>query len=509
MVLKLPQLHRCRMGQMRPPPEFSQRELQPTEGQQLFERLLHANDYTAAPSSKDQGAASVKVFLQQVFDRLIPITDDLERDIQRRVQQIDHLISLQLNEIFHHPKFQKVESTWRGLKYLIEYSELSPYLKIKVLDVSKRELIRDLQRVPEVDQSILFKKIVQDPYEQPESEPFSVLVGDYEFSHHPEDMELLAQMSEIASSAHAPFLAAPAPELLNIDSFNNLDSVRDFAKTFDTSDYAKWRSFRQAESSRYVGLCLPRILLRKPYGRDATPIECFDYLESTGRGGHTTYVWGNAAYALAARLNSAFTEYGWCAAIRGVEGGGLVEGLPMHRVRRDDGEETFLGPAEVSITDRREKELADQGFIPLINCKGTDYAAFFSVQSCQKPKIYDSEVANANARLNAQLTYTLVMSRFAHYMKVMMLHRVGHFLSRADCERFLTEWLSQHVSPDENTSLEMQARLPLGQASIEVIEIPGKPGALRAAVYLKPRFQMPEVTVSLRLVVDLPQRARL
>jgi type VI secretion system protein ImpC len=381
-------------------------------------------------------------------------------------------------------------------------------LKIRVLNCSKKELLRDLQRAPEFDQSAAFKKIYEEEFGVFGGEPIGAVIGDFEFGKHPEDLELLEKMSQVAAAAHAPFLTAASAELLNMESFTNLDQPRDLAKIFDTTEYAKWKSFRQSEDSRYVGLCLPRVLMRLPYGRDTTPVDAFNYEEGVDGTDHSKYLWGNAAYALGARLTQSFSLYGWCASIRGVEGGGLVEGLPAHTFRTDEGDIALKCPTEIAITDRREKELADLGLVPLVHCKGTDYAAFFSVQSAQKPKMYDKEAANANARLSAQLPYILAVSRFAHYMKTIMRDKIGSFMSRSDCERFLNRWVMQYVTEDDNAAPATKAQYPLREARVEVAEIPGKPGCYRAVAFLRPHFQLDELTVSLRLVAELPASAR-
>jgi type VI secretion system protein ImpC len=312
----------------------------------------------------------------------------------------------------------------------------------------------------------------------------------------------------VAAGAHAPFLTAAAPELLNLDSFSQLGDPRDIGKIFDSTEFAKWKSFRASEDSRYVGLTMPRVLMRLPYGKDTKPVDDFNYEEGVDGTDHSKYLWGNAAYALGARLTTAFAQYGWCASIRGVEGGGLVEGLPTHTFRTDEGDVALKCPTEVAITDRREKELADQGLIPLVHCKGTDYAAFFSVQSANKPKKFDKAAANANARLSAQLPYILAVSRFAHYMKSIMRDKIGGFMSRGQCQTFLTQWIMQYVTDDDQASAATKAKFPLREARIEVSEIPGKPGAYRAIAFLRPHFQLDELTVSLRLVAELPPPAK-
>lgn len=450
----------------------------------------------------------LKEFIGQFLEGSMTLSRDTEAMINARIAQIDHLVSIQLNEVMHHPDFQKLEASWRGLKMLMDRSETGTQLKIKVLNVNKRELLRDLQRAAEFDQSAAFKKIYEEEFGVFGGSPFAALVGDYEFTKHPEDIELLEKMSQVAASAHAPFLSAASADMFNLESFATLDAPRDIAKIFDTNEYAKWKSFRNSEDSRYVALTCPHVLMRLPYGRDGVQIEDFAYEEQVDGTDHNKYLWGNAAYALATRLTNAFAQYGWCAAIRGVEGGGLMESLPIHTFRTEDGDIAMKCPTEVAITDRREKELADNGFVPLVHSKGTDYAAFFSVQSCQKAKLYDKEAANANARLSTQLPYLLAMCRFAHYLKSMMRDKIGSFMSRSECELFLNRWIANYVVLDDNAPASVKASKPLREARVEVMEVPGKPGAYRAVSFLRPHFQLDELTVSLRLVADLPPPAK-
>jgi type VI secretion system protein ImpC len=474
----------------------------------LLDQIVEQGRFGKEQVARERGRDMVKEFVAQVLEGEMKLSRDADATINARVAQIDHLISLQLNEILHHPAFQKLEGSWRGIKYMMSQSETSSMLKIRVLNVSKKELLRDLQRAPEFDQSVMFKKVYEDEFGIFGGEPFGALIGDYEFSKHPEDIELLEKVSQVAAGAHAPFLTAAAPELLNLDSFSQLGDPRDIGKIFDSTEFAKWKSFRASEDSRYVGLTMPRVLMRLPYGKDTKPVDDFNYEEGVDGTDHSKYLWGNAAYALGARLTTAFAQYGWCASIRGVEGGGLVEGLPTHTFRTDEGDVALKCPTEVAITDRREKELADQGLIPLVHCKGTDYAAFFSVQSANKPKKYDKAAANANARLSAQLPYILAVSRFAHYMKSIMRDKIGGFMSRGQCQTFLTQWIMQYVTDDDQASAATKAKFPLREAKIEVSEIPGKPGAYRAIAFLRPHFQLDELTVSLRLVAELPAPAK-
>lgn len=381
-------------------------------------------------------------------------------------------------------------------------------LKIRVMNVSKKELGRDLQRAAEFDQSAIFKKVYEEEYGVFGGEPFAALLGDYEFSKSFEDLELLDNMSHVAAAAHAPFLTAANPNLLSLDSFTSLGQPRDLAKIFDTQEYAKWKGFRMSEDSRYVGMCLPHILMRVPYGKDTRTIEAFNYEEGVDGSDHSKYLWGNAAYALATRLTNAFARYSWCAAIRGVENGGLVEGLPTHSFHTDDGDIAMKCPTEIAISERRDKELSDLGFIPLVHCKGTDYAAFFGVQSAQKARIYDQESANANARLSTQLPYIFAVSRFAHYLKVMMREKIGNYMSRSECETFLNRWIMNYVAGSDDVSSTIKAQRPLRDARVEVVDVPGKPGVYRAVAFLRPHFQLDELSVSLRLVAELPGAAK-
>jgi len=460
------------------------------------------------PTARERGKGLIKEFVAQVLEGSMTLGRDADQMISARVAQIDHLISLQLNEVLHNQQFQKLESTWRGLKYLLDQSETGTQLKIRVLNVSKKDLLRDLQRAPEFDQSAMFKKVYEEEYGIFGGEPFGALVGDYEFSKHPEDLELLEKVSQVAASAHAPFLSAASSELLNMDSFTNLDQPRDIGKIFDSTEYAKWRGFRESEDSKYVCLTCPRVLMRLPYGRDTAPVEGFNFEEGVDGTDHSKYLWGNAAFALASKMTQAFATYGWCVAIRGVEGGGLVDGLPSHTFRTDEGDVALKCPTEIAITDRREKELADQGLVSLVHCKGSDKAAFFSIQSCNKPKLYDSDSATANARISAQLPYMMATCRFAHYLKAMMRDKIGGFMSRDDCWRFLNRWISQYVTQDDKANQATKAKYPLREARVDVEEVKGKPGVYRAVAYLRPHFQLDELNISLRLVAELPGAAK-
>ena len=474
----------------------------------LLDQIVEQGRVGRDPAAKERGKELVKQFVSEVLEGTMTIAADTEAMINARIAQIDHLVSLQLNEIMHHADLQKLEATWRGLKYLLSQTETSTNLKIKVFNVSKKELLRDLQRAPEFDQSAIFKKVYEEEFGVFGGAPFGALLGDYEFGKSGPDIELLEKMSNVAAAAHAPFLTAASPDMLNLESFASIDAPRDMGKIFDTTEYAKWKSFRSSEDSRYVALTLPRILMRAPYGAKSVPIDAFNYEEHVDGTDHSKYLWGNAAWALGARVTQAFGMYGWCATIRGVESGGLVEGLPVHNFQTESGDIAMKCPTEAPITDRREKELADLGFAPLVHCKGTDYAAFFSVQSAQKAKVYDNPAATGNARISAQLPYIFAVSRFAHYLKAIMRDKIGGYSSRGEVERFLNTWINNYAVANDDIGFEMKARNPLKEARVDVVEIPGKPGCYRAVAFLRPHFQLDELTMSMRLVADLPAAAK-
>lgn len=473
----------------------------------LLDQIVEEGRFGKEPAAQDRGREMVRKFLAEVVSGQMLVSADTESMLNARIAQIDQVVSRQLAAILHAPEFQELESSWRGLKYLLSQSETSEMLKIKVLNVSKKDLLRDLQRAPEFDQSALFKKVYEEEYGVFGGAPFAALLGDYQFGRSGQDIELLEKISQVSAAAHAPFLTSASPEMFNLESHTQLNAPRDLAKIFDNTLYARWKNFRDSDDSRYVALTAPRMLLREPYGRDTVPVEAFDFEEGVDGATHDDYLWGSSAWALGTRVTQAFANYGWCATIRGVESGGLVENLPVHNFATDSGDIAMKCPAEVQITDRREKELADLGFAPLVHQKGTPNAAFFSVQSAQKPKIYDSDAATANARISAQLPYIFAVSRFAHYLKSMMRDKIGGYMSRSEAETFLNNWIANYVVGNDDASPEIKAQRPLREARVDVVEVPGKPGAYRAVAFLRPHFQLDELSVSMRLVADLPAPA--
>ncbi|HZM99105.1 MAG TPA: type VI secretion system contractile sheath large subunit [Pyrinomonadaceae bacterium] len=473
------------------------------------------------PSQARQAMDAVSELIESVEAGEIALSEDsdLIGAINQRIAALDQEVDQGLNEVMHHDAFCKLEASWRGLHYLVSRAETGTMLKLRLLNATKDEIQRDLERAVEFDQSVQFKKIYEEEYGTFGGSPYSMLVGDYEFGRSPQDIKWLEKMSNVAAAAHAPFIAAASPQMFDMDSFDELGNPRDLAKIFESSELVPWRSFRDSEDSRYVALCMPHFLLRSPYGRDTRPDDKGEDQKQriTGRipsddvdfqeevdGNPKDYCWGNAAYALAERITNAFALYRWTAAIRGVEGGGLVEGLPAVNFRTDEGDVILKCPTEVAITDRREKELNDLGFITLVHRKNTDHAAFFGGQTTQKPKVYQDPQATANARLSSQLPYVMAASRFAHYIKAMMRDKVGSFMTKENVSDYLNKWIADYVLLDDRASQSSKASFPLREARVDVEDVVGKPGVYKAVVYLRPHFQLDELTASIRLVAELP-----
>jgi len=474
----------------------------------VVDRVLNEGRIVRDESQRPYAIQLISEYATQVLDEGMPVgKHSTISGIKQRIAQIDKMISDQVNEILHDPAYQSLESAWRGLSYLVQNTETSTSLKLKLLNATKKELLTDIEKASEFDQSALFKKIYEEEYGTLGGSPFSCMVGDYEFGRHPQDIQLLTGLSNIAASAHAPLITAASPKLLDMDNWTELSGPRDLSKIFESSELIKWRSFRESEDSRYVALTLPRTLGRLPYGPATIPVEEFDFAEDVDGSDHAKYLWTNSAYALATRITAAFAKHSWCAAIRGVEGGGLVEGLPAHTFLTDEGDIALKCPTEISITDRREGELNTLGFIALCHRKNSDQAAFFGGQTANKPKVYDTDAANANARTSAMLPYILAASRFAHYFKAMMRDKIGSFQSRESVADYLNRWLSGYVLLDDVAPQATKAKYPLREGRVDVVEVPGRPGAFRAVAFLRPHFQLDELTISIRLVAELPESA--
>ena len=476
----------------------------------LLDQVVSATKQT----EPDRAQELVKTLVEEALRGTVTFDRNLSRTFDRAIAAIDRKVSAQLNEVMHHEKFLKQEGTWRGLHYLVMNTETSTGLKLRLLNASKRDLNRDLTRAVEFDQSQLFKKIYENEFGTPGGEPYGALIGDYEWTNHPDDVETLRLVSNVAAAAFAPFVSGVGAGMFGFKDWTELSRPRDLAKIFDTQEYMKWRSFRDSEDSRFVSLVLPRVIARLPYGSATKPIDEFNYEEAPFDAAgaakplhHEEYCWMNAAYVMGARLTDAFAKYSFCVAIRGAEGGGKVENLPSHIFTSDDGDLDAKCPTEIGITDRREFELSNQGFLPLCHYRNTDYAVFFGAQTAQKPKKYDRPEATANAAISARLPYIMATSRFAHYLKVMARDKIGSFMEATDCERWLNRWLTNYVNTNADAGQETKARFPLREARVEVKEIPGRPGSYNAIAYMRPWLQMEELTTSMRMVARIPQKA--
>jgi type VI secretion system protein ImpC len=475
----------------------------------VIDRFLQQGKIIRDDSQRQFALTLLSEYATQVLDQGMTVgKDSVVAGIKARIAQIDEAITAQLNEIMHAPEFQKMEASWRGLHYLVMNTETGTMLKLRLMNVTKEELRSDMEKATEFDQSALFKKVYEEEYGTFGGNPFTVLVGDYEFGRHPQDIATLEKISNVAAAAHAPFIASASSKLFDMDSFTELGIPRDLSKGFESTELVKWRSFRESEDSRYVVLTLPHILLRLPYGPDTVPVEGFNFVEDVDGKDHSKYLWGSSAYALSQRVNNAFSLYRWCAAIRGVEGGGLVEGLPAHTFKTDEGDVAMKCPTEIAITDRRENELNTLGFISILHRKGSDQAAFFGGQTTNKPKMYNTNEANANARISGMLPYMLAASRFAHYIKVIMRDKIGSFMTRENVAKYLNSWIADYVLLNDDAPQSVKASYPLREARVDVFDVPGKPGCYRAVVFLKPHFQLDELTVSIRLVAELPPPAK-
>lgn len=475
----------------------------------LLDKIIVEGNMVSEPSQNSYAKKMIGQLATQILDEGMRTSPDkgIVALINERVAEIDKQLTDQLNAILHAQEFQKLEASWRGLHDMVMNTETGSGMKLRLLNVSKKDLLKDLETAVDHDTSVLFKKIYEEEYGTFGGHPFSLLIGDYYFGRHPQDIALLERVSRVAAAAHAPFIAAAAPTLFDFKSFTELGVPRDLSKIFESAELAAWRNFRESEDSRYVALVLPSYSARIPYGAKTNPVENFSFEEDVDGSDHSKYLWANAAYQLGLRITDAHAKYGWATAIRGVEGGGKIDGMVAHTYKTDEGDIALKPPTEVTITDRREKELNDLGFIAMVNAKGTNTAAFFGGQTVQKPKVYDKDSANASAELSARLPYVLAASRFAHYLKVMARDKVGSFQTKTDMQRYLNGWLANYVLLSPEASQEAKARLPLSEARVDVTEVPGRPGSYRAVAFLKPHFQLEDLSASIRLVADLPQPA--
>jgi type VI secretion system protein ImpC len=472
-----------------------------------FEALLKKEFRPQTDSARADIDAAVGTLAQQALKSATLVSGDAIGTIQAIIAEIDRRLSAQVNLIIHHPDYQKLESAWRGLHHLVNNTESDEMLKIRVMNISKKDLHKTLKKFKGAawDQSPLFKKLYEEEFGQLGGEPYGCLVGDYHFDHSGPDVEALGEVSKIAAAIHAPFITGASPALFQMESWRELSNPRDLTKIFQTPEYASWRSLRESDEARYVGLALPRFLARRPYGAKTNPVEEFDFEEETAGDDTSKYAWANSAYAMAANINRSFKLYGWCSRIRGIESGGAVEGLPTHTFPTDDGGVDMTCPTEIAISDRREAELAKNGFMPLLHRKNSDFAAFIAAQSMQRPAVYEDPDATANANLSARLPYLFASCRFAHYLKCIVRDKIGSFKSRDDMKAWLQSWILNYVCKD--TALadeEIKARKPLADAEVVVEEVEGNPGYYSAKFFLRPHYQLEGLTVSLRLVTKLP-----
>jgi type VI secretion system protein ImpC len=470
-----------------------------------FEALLN-KEFRARDTQKQTAVqAAIRTLAQQALASTQLVSADAIKTISAMIAEIDRKLSEQINLILHHEDFKALEGTWRGLHHLVNNTETDEMLKIRVLNISKLDLKKTLKKFEGTawDQSPIHKKLYEEEFGSPGGQPYGCIVGDYFFDHSPEDVKMLGSMAQIAAAAHAPFIAGAGPSVFQMDSWQDLSKPRDLTKIFQTAEYASWRSLRESDDARYIGLAMPRFLARLPYGAKTVPLEEFDFEEDTEGADHNKYTWSNAAYAMASNITRAFKLWGWCARIRGAESGGMIEGLPVHTFPTDDGGVDMKCPTEIAITDRREAELAKNGFMPLSHYKNTDYAVFMGAQSLQKPTVYDDPDATANANLAARLPYLFACCRFAHYLKCMVRDKIGSFKEREDMQKWLNKWISQYTC-DSKSAEEVKAKKPLAAAEVVVQEVEGNPGYYTSKFFLRPHYQLEGLTVSLRLVSKLP-----
>ena len=478
-----------------------------TQQRDDFAALLRREFKPKTDRAREAVEQAVQTLAQQALAHTTLVSGDALRSVESMIVAIDAKLTEQVNTIMHQEEFQQLESSWRGLHHLVNNTETDEMLKIRVFNISKKDLGRTLKKFRGTawDQSPIFKKIYEEEYGQFGGAPYGALVGDYYFDHSPQDTQLLGDIAQVSAATHAPFLTAAAPTLLGMDSWNELANPRDLTKIFQTPEYAAWRSLRESEDSRYIGLCMPRYLARLPYGEKTEPVDEFHFEEDVEGADSSKFCWSNAAYAMATNITRAFKLYGWCTCIRGIESGGAVEGLPTFTFPSDDGGVDMKCPTEIAISDRREAELAKNGFMPLIHKKNSDFAAFIGAQSLQKPQEYDDPAATANANLSARLPYLFASCRFAHYLKCMVRDKIGSTMNQAQLGNWLQNWLMQYVdgSPD-SSSEEFKASHPLSEGNVVLEANEENPGYYNAKFFLRPHYQLEGLTVSLRLVSRVP-----
>lgn len=459
------------------------------------------------PSDEGYGVAKqgVEAFIAEM---LAPKRAELKPDrgmVDQMIAEIDRKLSVQADEILHNREFQQLESAWRGLKFVVDRTNFRENIKLELVNASKDELLEDFEDSPEVVKSGLYQNVYTAEYGQFGGQPVGAMIANYDFGPGPQDVKLLQYVGSVAAMAHAPFIAAAGPQFFGLDDYEGLPNLKDLKSIFEGPQYTKWQAFRESEDSRYVCLTMPRFLLRLPYGEDTNPVKAFNYEENV-KTSHQDYLWGNTSFAFATRLTDSFAKYRWCPNIIGPQSGGAVEDLPLHQFESMGDIETKI-PTEVLVSDRREFELADEGFVGLTMRKGSDNAAFFSANSVQKPKFFgnskEGKEAETNYKLGTQLPYLMIVNRLAHYIKVLQREQIGSWKERADLERELNTWIKQFVADQENPSAEVRGRRPLRAAEITVSDVEGDPGWYRVSMAVRPHFKYMGASFTLSLVGKL------
>ena len=483
-------------------------EEQTVEQFSLLEEITQATKLKPADEAYGMAKKGVEALLAQLIEPGKHANKVTKAVVDEMIAELDAKLSLQVDAILHHQDFQKLESAWRSLKYMVDNTDFRENIKIEIINISKEDLIEDFEDAPEIPKSGLYKTAYTAEYGQFGGQPYAAMIGNFDFGPGAQDIKLLQNIASVSAMAHAPFIAAAGPQFFDLEDFNELPNLKDLKSIFEGPKYIKWQAFRESEDARYVGLAMPRFLLRLPYDKDDVSIKSFVY-EANVSGGHGQYLWGNSAFAFAGRLTESFAKYRWCANIIGPQGGGAVQDLHMHQYEAMGATQTKI-PTEVMISERREFELAEEGFIALTYRKGSDNAAFFSANSVQKAKNFgiskEGKEAELNYKLGLQLPYMFVINRLAHYLKVIQRENIGTWKERGDLESELNNWIRQYVSDMDNPAPGVRSRRPLRQAEINVSDVEGDPGWYRVSLKVRPHFKYMGASFTLSLVGKLDKK---
>ncbi len=476
-----------------------------TQEMSILDEVVNATKLQPADEAYDLTKRGVEALIAQLIEPGKDMPKISKAVVDDMIAEIDKKLSIQLDAILHHPEVQKLESAWRSVKYLVDNTDFRENIKLEILNVSKEDLLEDFEDAPEIVKSGLYKTAYTAEYGQFGGQPYGGIIGNYSFGPGPQDIKLLQNLASVGAMSHAPFFAAASEEMFGVEDFSELPNLKDLKSIFEGPQYTKWQSFRESEDARYIGLTVPRFLLRLPYGKETQPVKAFNYEENVAAS-HNDYLWGNAAFTFAARLTDSFAKYRWCANIIGPKGGGAVEDLPLHQYEAMGAIQTKI-PTEVLISERREFELAEEGFISLTMRKGSDNAAFFSANSVQKPKFFgiskEGKEAELNYKLGLQLPYMFVVNRLAHYLKVIQRENIGTWKERADLQRELNTWITQYVVNMDNPAPEVRSRRPLRAAEVTVEDVEGEPGWYKVGLKVRPHFKYMGAFFTLSLVGKL------